>query len=942
MTSGLHGIVGKVSRRGKTLFFTFICFVLIIYVYIVHTDVPKSYNRADRYSFSDVKAFGRVRQTVPGGSNFTITSMELLQEKLKTNGNVDSLEDILITSDVTGKEFSGVTIRTFPSERVKLRGKTLLKDVKTVPPTHDDGINTCSKWAVITTIFSPPSEAVRRLSYMKNWCVVVVGDKNAPKNYRIASSRSDKRLIFLSDEDQVNMNSEFVDNLPWKSFGRKNAGYLYAIARGADVIWDFDDDNMFKFWIEGATPDINLWIETHTDNLHNQNYSVASVKRKNVDDLKPVCFNPYPFLGAPNSKAWPRGIPLTVISSDEQTRITISNNERKMDIGILQSLADHEPDVDALYRLIHGTPFYFKRDKEQKPTLVLSHRVYTPLNAQATLHFRSAFIAMYLPTTVHGRVSDIWRSYIAQALLSLKGLHVGFLPRPLVDQDRNAHSYLADLQSEIPLYLRAGTVVNFLDVWRQEKIKLGEDKTRSVEDLLEELYIELYERDIVQINDVYSIQRWIAALASIDRLSLGSQAMSVNVNIGQSLFFQPIGTPNECHRQESNSRKLTFWTSDIHDGTRLDYPSIWSHLGHKVVVASSKRMRTPYPEAFKDPNILIPTNISQQILGYQRQTQVNEIMVRNNSEYYKNDELFNHTNAFFCGFYSSMCQLFMPLNATKSILYIPAHRYNLGRCTVESWNYHTQQLIELQQMNTKNPSGPRHIIGGGSRYDYEYLKYYTGLGNSVKLIGSFGGFYTKPGEFKPSEPEILYIDHGLGRFRFNASAIKTSKLVEIHQKYRYYKVEDVLKHRALVYAPYSVMSFKLTDFYSMNIPLFVPSARFYRTHGGLGPDRASTNEPYCPRSLKLTWAVQKHPSSYHGYNPNVNVNEDTESEMYWLQFSDFYDWPYIQYFDDFADLEKKLLNTDFVTVSKLMRQENDIRRYNMLKQWCNIIMQISK
>ena len=63
--------------------------------------------------------------------------------------------------------------------------------------------------------------------------------------------------------------------------------------------------------------------------------------------------------------------------------------------------------------------------------------------------------------------------------------------------------------------------------------------------------------------------------------------------------------------------------------------------------------------------------------------------------------------------------------------------------------------------------------------------------------------------------------------------------------------------------------------------------------------------------------------------------------MYWLQFSDFYDWPYIQYFDDFADLEKKLLNTDFVTVSKLMRQENDIRRYKMLEQWCNIIMQIS-
>ena len=33
---------------------------------------------------------------------------------------------------------------------------------------------TCSKWGVMTTIFEP-SEAVRRLNYMNDWCVVIVG-----------------------------------------------------------------------------------------------------------------------------------------------------------------------------------------------------------------------------------------------------------------------------------------------------------------------------------------------------------------------------------------------------------------------------------------------------------------------------------------------------------------------------------------------------------------------------------------------------------------------------------------------------------------------------------------------------------------------------------------------------------------------------------------------
>ena len=36
------------------------------------------------------------------------------------------------------------------------------------------------KWGVVTTIFEPPSEAVRRLMYRKGWCVVVAGDKGKP------------------------------------------------------------------------------------------------------------------------------------------------------------------------------------------------------------------------------------------------------------------------------------------------------------------------------------------------------------------------------------------------------------------------------------------------------------------------------------------------------------------------------------------------------------------------------------------------------------------------------------------------------------------------------------------------------------------------------------------------------------------------------------------
>ena len=63
------------------------------------------------------------------------------------------------------------------------------------------------------------------------------------------------------------MNVDFINDMPWHSFGRKNIGYLYAIANAAQVIWDFDDDNILKFWLKGATPDDALEIDSFVGNI---------------------------------------------------------------------------------------------------------------------------------------------------------------------------------------------------------------------------------------------------------------------------------------------------------------------------------------------------------------------------------------------------------------------------------------------------------------------------------------------------------------------------------------------------------------------------------------------------------------------------------------------------------------------------------------------------
>ena len=64
--------------------------------------------------------------------------------------------------------------------------------------------------------------------------------------------------------------------------------------------------------------------------------------------------------------------------------------------------------------------------------------------------------------------------------------------------------------------------------------------------------------------------------------------------------------------------------------------------------------------------------------------------------------------------------------------------------------------------------------------------------------------------------------------------------------------------------------------------------------------------------------------------------------MYWLQFSDFYDWPHVQYFDDYNHLKELLLNTNFTLVRDLMREEMELRKLQVTRGWCEIIHKIGQ
>ena len=222
----------------------------------------------------------------------------------------------------------------------------------------------------------------------------------------------------------------------------------------------------------------------------------------------PSVINPYMYFGVDETISWARGFPLNKIHDEETWNFTniCSADIEKERVAVIQSLANNEPDVDGIYRLTRKTPFEFT---EEKLPFVLPSGSYSPFNGQATMWFPDAFVFMYLPTTVHGRVSDIWRSYIAEHFFGQLGLHVVFT-KPYVDQFRNPHEYLSDFQSELDLYLKAPGLLDFL--------QSDSDQSYDAKTVIERaitLYIELYERSILEEDDIILFSLWAKNIVSL-------------------------------------------------------------------------------------------------------------------------------------------------------------------------------------------------------------------------------------------------------------------------------------------------------------------------------------------------------------------------------------------------------------------------------------------
>ena len=115
---------------------------------------------------------------------------------------------------------------------------------------------------------------------------------------------------------------------------------------------------------------------------------------------------------------------------------------------IQQGLVDGDPDVDAIYRLVLDLPFQFTAG----PSVALGPGAWCPFNSQNTSWWPEAYPLMYLPAYCSFRMTDIWRSFVAQRIAWENGWSVLF-HEATVRQRRNPHDLLRDFRDEVPGYL---------------------------------------------------------------------------------------------------------------------------------------------------------------------------------------------------------------------------------------------------------------------------------------------------------------------------------------------------------------------------------------------------------------------------------------------------------------------------------------------------------
>jgi len=300
----------------------------------------------------------------------------------------------------------------------------------------------------------------------------LIGDVASPPHFALAG------CSFYSLAQQEALEFRIASRTPKRHYARKNIGYLLAMESGAKIIIETDDDNF---------PRPSFW--------ERRNRTVHTATLRGAGWVNSYHY----FAGVP---IWPRGLPLDAIHNRLPEFDSLPT--ALCDCPIQQGLADGNPDVDAIYRLILPLPVQFRCDR----SLALAERSWCPFNSQNTTWWADCFPLLYLPAYCSFRMTDIWRSFVAQRIAWANGWSILF-SKATVWQERNDHKLMADFQDEVPGYLNNRMIGEALD---RLTIQPGQS---HIPDNLRLCYETLIRMAVVGAQEMTLLEAWLADLEGV-------------------------------------------------------------------------------------------------------------------------------------------------------------------------------------------------------------------------------------------------------------------------------------------------------------------------------------------------------------------------------------------------------------------------------------------
>ena len=328
--------------------------------------------------------------------------------------------------------------------------------------------------AVITTI-NRPAEEIKQLfqaSTNSSSPFVVIGDAKSKFDW------SEIGAEYYSLASQKKLDFDSIKTTRENHYARKNIGYLILFEKKCEWIYETDDDNLpiiSPFLPRSLTFEATEYSSSSQDE-EGRWVNIYNIFLKSQNVAHPI---------------WPRGFNLVDINRK------INHHQRKINgvFSIQQGLANLDPDVDAIYRLLFKNEIVF----DQIDPVTIGENNWAPINSQSIWWHMHVQRLMYLPATCSFRLTDILRGYVALRIVKSIGHKISF-HSPIVYQVRNEHNLIEDFSGEIKLYTQSQLIQKVLDGLNLDGLNLTEK--------LFKCYEALVEIEVVEDEEIKILQSW--------------------------------------------------------------------------------------------------------------------------------------------------------------------------------------------------------------------------------------------------------------------------------------------------------------------------------------------------------------------------------------------------------------------------------------------------